>query len=248
MAMMRYIIGLGLLVSIAAVQGLHDRFYPRAVSPEFHYIPQGSVIRLTMPHVAQTVSDMYWIKSILYFGRRIEETGTEGIGINLARSIRRDTSNAALLIREEYRMLADMLKTVVELDPYFKYPYLFGGLFLSMAGGLVDDSIEFLRRGARQFPDDWRFPFYLGFNHYFFRNDPVLALQEFVRAAVVPGRPAYVYSVIQSVAQKESRQDVAETFLEGAVLSGENQQMRKDLEELLRRLREGGGNGDANRR
>ena len=226
-----------LIAAVAGMQVILDRGYPEDEPREFHYIPNAEFFRLAAPHLAQPAADIYWIKAILYFGRRIEESGAHSIGLNLARAVKADTLHRLPEVNEKYGTLADMLKTVIALDPDFVYPYIFGGLFLSMAGGLVDEAIELLKLGEERFPDDWRFSFYLGFNYYFFRNDPVMALQEFIRAAVIPGRPVMLYSVIRTITEKESKQNVAESFLKGAVMTVDNEAMQMELKNLLKEIK-----------
>ena len=234
-----YFAGILLLGSIVGMQIAHDSKYPHPIIPEFHYIPDSRIIRMIIPHMAQMASDMYWIKTVLYFGRTSGELGGGGppVGREIWQSAKSDSPEHTPREIPSYRLLSDMLNTVVTLDPYFSYPYIFGGLFLSLGGGLVDDAIELLKRGRPLFPEDWRFPFYLGYNYFFFKYDGVAALGEFIQAAAMPGRPVIIHKLIESIVIKEKRAEVAENFLEGAILSAKNPGVRAELEKLLEEMK-----------
>lgn len=234
------IIGLLLLIAIVSMQSVYDFLYPPSSAPEFHYIADGKVVKMVVPHLSQMVSDIYWIKSVLYFGRQKNLLDSlQMMRQNFIDVVRSDSAGQFMrVVIPSYRTLSAILQTVTDLDPYFTYPYLFGGLFLSLGGGLVTEAVSILRKGQKYFPNDWRFPFYLGFNYFFFKNDTVAALKEFVQTAALPECPPIVNSLIEGISLKISREDLAVNFLKGAAATTNNQGIRKELEKLIKKIQE----------
>lgn len=112
-------------------------------------------------------ADLSWLKAVNYFGGR---DGAE----------------------QWYASLGGLLNAVVELDPHFKYAYLFGGNALSSSLSGVDAADALLKRGRKQFPDDWQFPFYIGINAYIFRDDYKRAGRYIGEAAAFKEAPSFL--------------------------------------------------------
>jgi len=71
------------------------------------------------------------------------------------------------LTPNDYNRLALMIQAVIHFDPRFKVPYLLGGLLLGDSRSHVQEALRILEQGKANHPDDWRFPFYLGYLYYF---------------------------------------------------------------------------------
>src|SRR3989337_735818 len=96
------------------------------------------------------------------------------------------------LTRNDYDRLVLMIRTVVHFDPKFKVPYLFGGLILGDSGPHVPEALKILDQGRANHPDDWRFPFYTGYLHYFSLGDPAEGGKALESAAKIDGSPQYI--------------------------------------------------------
>lgn len=112
-------------------------------------------------------ADLTWIQAVQYFG------GAEGY-------------------KYRHAMLAAMLDSVVDFDPDFRYAYVFGGLALTSTLAGVDAADNLLERGSKRFPEDWRFPYYIGINALIYLEDNARAAEYFGRAARLPGVPRYL--------------------------------------------------------
>ncbi|HWS15628.1 MAG TPA: hypothetical protein VN450_05480, partial [Candidatus Methylomirabilis sp.] len=92
----------------------------------------------------------------------------------------------------EFDRLFELLNVASDFDPKFEIPYLLGGLVLGESVPHARNALHVLGRGRAQYPADWRFPFYMGFTHYFCLGDAVAGGEAMAEAARLPGSPAYV--------------------------------------------------------
>jgi len=116
-----------------------------------------------------TVADAYWLAVIQYYGEHVNGD-------------------------KRFDSLPAMVDLVTTLNPQFAKAYFFGA-FAAIDAGQTPWGYELLKRGYAENPDDWRFPFYLGFYIYnFARNSDkdVLAAQMYEQAAKLPGAPDFV--------------------------------------------------------
>ncbi len=94
--------------------------------------------------------------------------------------------------RSEYDRLFALLNAVANYDPKFEIPYLMGGLILGESSAHGREALNILERGRDQFPDRWLFHYYVGYTYYFCLGSPVEGGRSMMRAAQLPGSPAYL--------------------------------------------------------
>ncbi len=87
----------------------------------------------------------------------------------------------------DYDRLYELLNVVANFDPKFEIPYLLGGLVLGESTPHAQKALRVLGRGKEQYPADWRFPFYMGFTHYFSLGDGIAGGRAMAEAARCPG-------------------------------------------------------------
>lgn len=139
------------------------------------------------------------------------------------------------LTRNEYDRLALMIQTVIQFDPRFKVPYLMGGLILGDSRAHVPEALKILQQGRANHPDDWRFPFYLGYLHYFSLGDPVEGGKALESAAKIENSPPYLALLAARMFSEGRKPETALRFL-NRMMKEENDPAR--LEVLRRRIRE----------
>lgn len=139
------------------------------------------------------------------------------------------------LTRNEYDRLALMIQTVIQFDPRFKVPYLLGGLLLGDSRPHVPEALKILQQGRANHPDDWRFPFYLGYLHYFPLGDPVEGGKALESAAKIENSPPYLALLAARMFSEGRKPETALRFL-NRMMKEENDPAR--LEVLRRRIRE----------
>ena len=135
----------------------------------------------------------------------------------------------------EYDRLALMIQTVIHFDPRFKVPYLLGGLILGDSRPHVQEALKILNQGRANHPDDWRFPFYVGYIHYFSLGDPVEGGKALESAAKIDGSPSYLPLLATRMFSEGRKPGTALRFLT-EMAHQENDPAR--LEVLKRRIRE----------
>lgn len=101
-------------------------------------------------------------------------------------------SGSARMPPEDYDRLFVLLNTVANYDPRFEIPYLLGGLILGESPAHGREALSILERGRDQYPDRWRFHYYIGYTQYFSLGNPVDGGRSMMEAARLPGSPAYL--------------------------------------------------------
>lgn len=226
-------------------------------SPQF--LPNGEVLRwLSLGHRA-TLADALWIKSVLYYGRRVmdednpyftyRDSGATVQSAPLPRTTflpdtvpGMDSSLLPVLFRMEGRGLVDyiypLLDRVTTLDPHFITPYVFGGVSVLMDTGELDKAEALLKKGWRANPDEWRFPFYLGWLAWMYQGNAREAHRLMLEASPLPGCPAFVSDLIAGLTGKLNRRELTVRYLEGMLESTESEDIREQLQGVLQRLKE----------
>jgi tetratricopeptide (TPR) repeat protein len=122
---------------------------------------------------------------------------------------------------EQVPWLADFLQVLLQVDPYYKKPYLWGAMatlfpereMLSTPPELVHRANRILEAGMQRFPDDHRFPMRLAFNHYYELGDPDTATRYFERAAATPGSPGWIKQKLVDLYSAKGRLEIARDTL-----------------------------------
>jgi tetratricopeptide (TPR) repeat protein len=139
------------------------------------------------------------------------------------------------LTPNDYDRLVFMIQTVIQFDPRFKVPYLLGGLMLGDSRPHVQEALKILTLGRANHPDDWRFPFYVGYLYYFSLGDPVEGGRALESAAKIEGSPRYLPLLAARMFSEGRKPETALRFL-NEMMKQENDPAR--LEVLKRRIHE----------
>lgn len=137
---------------------------------------------------------------------------------------------------DDYDRLSGLLSTVIRFDPRFVVPYLLGGIVLGDSPGHAGAALDFLAQGARQFPTEWRFPFYTGYIHYFSLGNPEEGGMALLRAARIPGSPEYFPLLASRMLSEGHRPATALAFLQGMTERETDPRRKAFLEERIRRV------------
>ena len=137
---------------------------------------------------------------------------------------------------DDYDRLSDLLSTVVRFDPRFMVPYLLGGIVLGDSPDHADAALDLLSRGERQFPSEWRFPFYTGYIQYFSLGNPEEGGMALLRAARIPGSPDYFPLLASRMLSEGHRPATALAFLQEMTERETDSRRKAFLEERIRRV------------
>ncbi len=135
----------------------------------------------------------------------------------------------------EYDRLSVLLNATANFDPKFEIPYIVGGLILGESPSHASEALQILERGRSQYPENWRFPFYIGYTLYFSLGDPVRGGRAMAEAARVPGSPAYLPRLASRMLVEGKDPETALTLL-AVVEAQETDETRREV--IRRRIRE----------
>jgi hypothetical protein len=137
---------------------------------------------------------------------------------------------------EDYDRLHELLNVVANFDPKFEIPYLLGGLVLGESPPHSQKALQVLERGKEQYPTDWRFPFYMGFTHYFSLGDATAGGGAMAEAARLPGSPAYLPGLASRMLSEAREPEAALKLLEPIVRQESDPARRAVLERRIREV------------
>jgi tetratricopeptide (TPR) repeat protein len=160
---------------------------------------------------------IYWTRAVQYFGEK-----------NVAKAKRFD-------------LLLPLLNLTVSLDPHLDAAYTFGGIFLSQSppfgSGTPDAAVDFVERGIKDNPNDWRLYYHLGFIHYMERHDYRAAADAFQRGAKVAGNPPWMNGMPALMLQRAGDIQTARLLWTKMYEGAENETIRKNAYTRLVALR-----------
>ncbi|MBH0180031.1 MAG: hypothetical protein HP491_19765 [Nitrospira sp.] len=130
---------------------------------------------------------------------------------------------------DEYEWIYHALDVITTLDPHYAYAYYVGGNILGDLAQRPDLSNRLLEKGAEANQTVWYIPFLLGYNYYFFLADPAKGAEYTMRAAALPGRPAYLPGLATRMAAEAGNPNTALAFLEARLRETHDPEMREVL-------------------
>jgi hypothetical protein len=136
----------------------------------------------------------------------------------------------------EYDGLYELLTIEANFDPKFEIPYLLGGLVLGESPDHGHEALRILGRGKAEFPRDWRFPFYMGFTHYFSLGDAAAGGMAVAEAARLPGSAAYLPGLASRMLSEAKEPEAALRLLEPIVRQESDPARRAVLERRIREV------------
>jgi hypothetical protein len=140
------------------------------------------------------------------------------------------------MAKGDYDRLYDLLNIVANFDPMFDIPYLLGGLVLGESPTHVREGLRVLAWGKASHPDDWRFPFYIGFTHYFSLGDGLAGGEAMAEASRLPGSPPYLPGLASRMLTEAREPEAALKLLETIVRQESDPARRSVLERRIREV------------
>ncbi|MDY6843273.1 MAG: hypothetical protein SVW57_04185 [Thermodesulfobacteriota bacterium] len=174
------------------------------------YLPYGKYLRFITMGYDQIIADVLWLRSIQYIGDKSEE-------------------------KRGYPHLYSLLDLVTDIDPKFVLAYRVGGVILSVWAGKVEESNRLLKKGFKHNPDDWRLPFFIGFNNFFYLRNFHDAAYYIGKASIMQGSPPYL-TMLASRLYAEA--EVPEFGIEFLWRVYENTVDKRVRNRVLRRMKE----------
>jgi hypothetical protein len=151
------------------------------------------VVKLMSFEFRSIAADLHFVRASQFYGGRIN---------------RLDTATMA-----DWAWLYTNLWVATELDPCFEDPYYMGNAFLTWDAGLYKQANKLLQKGMDARTWDWQFPFFIGFNKFYFLYENKEAADYLLKAYERPGAPSYLPNLAARLYNREGRTEAALAFL-----------------------------------
>ena len=142
------VVGLGLLYPMQ--KWIDQRSSVPTGAEETLYLSSGKTIKKMSLGLNALAADIYWIRTVQYFGRKLIDSGRP-VSSAMTTDLRMD-------------LLAPLLDIVVTLDPQHIPAYRFGAIFLPERD--MPAAIALLDKGIRENPNEWRLYQDLGYIYW----------------------------------------------------------------------------------
>lgn len=231
---MKNVVLVGILVAgLAALYPMQrwiDRSSPReTIGEEKLYFASGPAIRKMSLGLGALAADIYWIRTVQYFGRKVLDSGITG------------SSGATKDIRMD--LLAPLLNIVVSIDPHHIPAYHFGAMFLPERD--LPAATALLEKGIRENPNLWRLYQDLAYIYWQAGNAAqgdeqagfyAKAARWYTDGGAVEGAPQWMKDLAGLMMMKGRSRDAARAVY-SAYLSSEDANVRKQAIDRLKQIR-----------
>jgi tetratricopeptide (TPR) repeat protein len=221
------LLGLALLYPM---QRWIDRSSPQdAISEEKLYFASGPAIKRMSLGLDALAADIYWIRTVQYFGRKVIDSGVTG------------ASGATKDIQMD--LLAPLLNIVVSIDPHHIPAYHFGAIFLPERD--LPAATALLEKAIRENPNLWRLYQDLAYIYWQAGNatqgeDQVRsyakAAEWYDKGAAVEGAPSWMKDLAGMMMMKGGSREAARAVY-SAYLTSDDQNIRRQAIDRLKQAR-----------
>ncbi|MDQ6953839.1 MAG: tetratricopeptide repeat protein [Mariprofundaceae bacterium] len=156
----------------------------------FHPVPTNispQVLKASSMGYQNLIATYLWFKTIAYFGKH--------------------TTNI------DYDYLATLFHNIIALNPKFEPVYYMAASVFPWNTQSTKVSKPILLQAMIEFPNDWRWPYYRGFNSYWFEHDYQQAAHFFELSSYKPNAPGLVSSLAARMHAERGNIDTALGFL-----------------------------------
>jgi len=164
------------------------------------------------------LADIYWIRAVQHYGSTRLSTDPD----------------------KRYDLLFPLLDLTTSLDERFNIAYYYGSTFLAEmppgGPGRPDLAIALLEKGLRAQPEKWEFAQWIGFVHYWWRQDYQQAAAWFSRAAQFPGAPIWMAPLAASTLAEGGSRQASRFMWEQIARTAEDEWFRNEARRRLQQL------------
>jgi hypothetical protein len=199
-----------LAVAVATTGAAHARMptQMRALGGEL-FVPRPEHARFWSLGFAPVLGDYYWVQALQLVGG---ETG-------------RTEAHAPLVAR--------LIELVTSLDPWVDHPYRFAALWLTDSPRSVERANALLEKAIAYHPREWRNHYHLGFNQFFYLEEPLRAADSLERAIGLEGSPPYLGALVARLRADAGGIELAAAFLAELARNTEDGYARAEYEKAL---------------
>jgi hypothetical protein len=157
--------------------------------------------------------------------------------LNASNFIGRKLLERSQPLPREWQQFYLMLDRMTELDGRFLDPYVFAEMMLAWQARRFDQANALLSRGRAHRPEDWRLPYYIGFNHFYFQQNFAEGARYVMQAANIAGSPPYLPNLAARLAFYGARSKTALFFMEQLLSENKQVEINPELKKRLTAFR-----------
>ena len=209
-----------LMGGVVGLQLVLERYSggPAATTENLLYVRSPETMKRLALSYDSLLADVYWIRTVQHYGGTRLSTEPD----------------------KRYDLLYPLLDLTTSLDDRFNIAYYYGSTFLAEAPpggpGRPDLAIALLEKGLRAQPDKWEFAQWIGFVHYWWRQDYQQAAAWFSRAAEFPGAPIWMAPLAASTLAEGGSRQASRLLWEEIARTAEDEWFRNDARRHLQQL------------
>jgi len=140
------------------------------------------------------------------------------------------------LEEQHAQFLYESIDILTDLDPWFWDAYLVSNMMLTWDFGKIDLANKLLLKAKEHRPKDFKVPYHLGFNYFYFLKDNANGAKYLMEAAKLPKAPGYLSSLATRLSMYQNQYGPAIIFLNGILESTQSPELQKQLETRLKTL------------
>ncbi|PCH52461.1 MAG: hypothetical protein COC22_04065 [Flavobacteriaceae bacterium] len=125
--------------------------------------------------------------------------------------------------------MLQQVEEITALNPNHKASYSIAATVLPWIMETSEPSETLLNKAARQFPQDWQWPFYMGFNAYWFDHDRKKSIHYLTQAAALVDAPSIVMGLALRMQSDTGEFDTALMFIDSQINNAPDVTMQKQL-------------------
>jgi len=175
------------------------------------------------PALREALADFFYMKTCLL-------TGTGGFE---KKERKKEFSS------KDWERLVGSLYTIHRLDPYYFDPYYLEAAFISWMVKGNPELIERVNRNLKyglEFCKDWRIPFFIGFNYFYFLGNKEKGAKYLEIASQMKGAPSYLRLLTSRLYAESGRIDFAIAVIREELKNTQNENLKRKLEKRLKAL------------
>jgi hypothetical protein len=207
-----------LFLAIATLQRkMDDTTLAHASDDEELMLTSGSAVRNISLGYDSLLADIYWTRSVQYYGSR------------------------AGVPEAKFDLLWPLLDITTALDSKLTIAYRFGAIFLSepppAGAGRPDLAIELVKRGIAANPDNWYLNGDLGFLYYWRIGDYPSAAAAYLQGSKKPNAPPWLGMMAARILEKGGSLETSRMIWSQIYESAQDKTVREKAKEMLLGLR-----------
>ena len=116
--------------------------------------------------------------------------------------------------KEDWQWLYRNIDLVTDLDPYFQDPYYLGNSIFTWDTGMFEEANKLLQKATDARDWEWIFPFYIGFNNFYFLGNNKTGADYLLIASKRPNSWDILTTLAARLYYMEGKTEAAIAFLE----------------------------------